>query len=133
MPFSFHSLAIKIKTLKLCLLLTIISQTLTGCTLFSAALNRDYIESVFKRQNAISSHIMLMSESELSNVDYDALLQAESEMQRECRLLNQAAQASIDQQNSNLSFKKQVTDSVEDCDDSLQKVEELLESFNIEE
>ena len=134
MQFFSDSLAIKIKKLNTYLLFTIISsQILSGCTLFSAALNRDYIESVFKRQNAISSHIMLISETELSKTDYEKLLQAESEMQRECRLLNQAAQESMDQQDSNLRFKKQVTDSVEDCNASLQEVESFLENLNIEE
>lgn len=93
----------------------------------------EYIESVFKRQNAISSQVMMLPDTELSSENYEILLHAEAKMQQDCQLLNQYAVKEINQESTSLVFKKQVKDSAVGCDLSIEKVESLLDNFEIDE
>lgn len=91
----------------------------------------EYVESVFKRQNAISTQVMMLPETELNAEDYEALLQAEAQMQKDCKLLNEYALKEMDNESTTLMFKKQVKDSAEGCDLSIQEVEELLDDLDL--
>jgi hypothetical protein len=93
----------------------------------------EYVESVFKRQNAISTQVMMLPDTELSTENYETLLKAESTMQRDCQLLNDYARKEINQESISLLFKKQVKDSAKGCDLSIEIVESLLEDFDIDE
>lgn len=117
------------------LLLNVVS--LTGCAIFNNLFayqsTAEYVESVFKRQNAISTQVMMLPETELDAEDYEELLQAEAKMQRDCKLLNDYAVKEMDRESTSLSFKKQVRDSAEGCDLSIEDVESLLEDFDLDE
>lgn len=113
------------------------SEILTGCSLLSDIWEQDtiaeYGESVFRRQNVITSQIMMLSESELSPENSQKLQQAEAQMQKDCKLLNEYANREMDKANIDLLFKKQVRDSIQGCDASIQKMEVLLRQLGIEE
>jgi len=117
-----------LKCLSFCLLLSL----LNGCATFGYASTADYVESVFKRQNAISTLIMMLSDSDLSAKDYDSLLQTEAKMQQACRLLNSYAIKEMSHESTSLLFKKQVKDSAENCEASTDDVESLLDDLDIE-
>jgi hypothetical protein len=110
---------------------------LLGCSLFNDLLTQDalaeYGESVFRKQNLITSKIMLLSESELSIENTQKLQQAESQMQQACRLLNEYATKEMDKANIDLLFRKQVKDSIKGCDLSIQQMGILLSQLGIEE
>lgn len=113
------------------------SECLTGCSLLSDIWEQDtiaeYGESVFRKQNVITSQIMMLSESELSPENSQKLQQAEAQMQKDCKLLNEYATREMDKANIDLLFQKQVRDSIQGCDDSIQKMEVLLGQLGIEE
>ncbi len=94
----------------------------------------DYGTSVFKRQNALSTEIMMIDdEMLLSKEDMDELLEVEMEMQQACRLLNEYALKEMDHEPISLLFKKQANDSVDDCAESISDVESLLEDVEIDD
>ncbi|MCK5925578.1 MAG: hypothetical protein KAG10_06780 [Methylococcales bacterium] len=94
----------------------------------------DYGKSVFKRQNALSTEIMMIDgEMLLSEDDMDELLDEEAEMQKACRLLNDYALKKINKESISLLFKKRANDSIEDCADSIGNVESLLEDLEIDD
>ncbi len=117
--------------------LLLATNALTGCAVFHDVFGyqstAEYVESVFKRQNAISTQVMMLPETELEPDDYDELLKAEVQMQKDCKLLNDYAVKEMNNESTSLMFKKQVRDSAEGCDDSVQEVEELLEDFDLDE
>lgn len=112
------------------------SEFLTGCSLFQDIWEQDsiaeYGESVFRRQNLITSQIM-MSEVELSAANTQKLQQAETQMQKDCKLLNEYASREMDNASMDLLFQKQVRDSIPGCDASIQKIEVLLKQLKIKE
>ncbi|NOQ34842.1 MAG: hypothetical protein GQ569_03000 [Methylococcaceae bacterium] len=109
---------------------------LTGCAVFNEIFEyestAEYVESVFKRQNAISTQVMMLSGTELEADEYEELLQAEAKMQQDCKLLNDYAVKEMDRESTSLLFKKQVKDSAEGCDLSIEEVESLLEDFDLD-
>ena len=117
-----------------CLLL-IINGFLTGCSLFQDMLQQDsiaeYGEAVFRKQNLITSQVMLLPETELSAENYQKLQQAESQMQKECKLLNEYATREMDKAHIDLLFQKQVRDSISGCDASIHTIETLLNQLGI--
>jgi hypothetical protein len=118
----------------LCLLMSL--QMLTACTVFGEVLayqsTVEYVESIFKQQNALSAEIMMLSdESGILADDLDELLEEEAVMLKECRLLNEYAIKEMNHEAISLFFKKRVKDSVEDCADSIEDVESLLEDLEI--
>ena len=76
---------------------------------------------------------MMMSESELSQINYQKLQQAEAQMQKDCKLLNEYAVREMDKTSIDLLFQQQVKESVNDCDVSIQKMEALLVNLGIKE
>lgn len=118
-------------------LTTVSSLLLCSCSLFSDILSQDalaeYGESVFRKQNLITSKVMLLSESELSATDFQKVQQAESQMQQACHLLNEYAQREMDNKTSDLLFRKQVKDSIKGCDVSIQQIDLLLTQLGITE
>lgn len=119
-------------------LLFVNTTVLTACSLFQDIWHQDeiaeYGESVFRRQNLITSQIMMLSEeSKLSVADSQKLQQAEAQMQKDCKLLNEYATREMENTNIDLLFKKQVKDSIQGCDLSIQKMESLLKELNIKE
>ena len=94
----------------------------------------DYGERVFKRQNALSTEIMMIDdESLLSEADMEALLEVETEMQHACRLLNDYALKEMNREPISLLFKKRANESVDDCAESIGEVESLLEDVEIDD
>ncbi len=106
--------------------------SLNSCATFGYASTAEYVESIFKRQNAMSTLIMMLPDSELSAKDYDTLLQTEAKMQQDCQLLNDYAVKEMNHESTSLLFKKRVKDSAENCDLSVDEVESLLDDFDIE-
>lgn len=113
------------------------SEMLVGCSLISDAWNQDsiaeYGEAVFRKQNLITSQVMMLSESDLSPENAKKLQQAESQMQAKCRLLNEYATREMDKAAIDLMFQKQVRDSISGCDLSIQSIQSLLGQLGIGE
>lgn len=111
------------------------SEILTGCTLISDIWNQDsiaeYGETVFRKQNWITSQVMMLSESDLSPENAQKLQQAESQMEKECKLLNEYASREMDKTAIDLAFQKRVRDSISRCDLSLQAMQSLLTQLGI--
>lgn len=124
------------RTIFCALLVLTSSGFLSGCSLFQDLWEQDtiaeYGESVFRRQNLITSQIM-MSEAELSAENTQKLQQAEAQMQKDCKLLNEYATREMDKASIDLLFQKQVKDSIPGCDASIQKMEVLLKQLGIKE
>jgi hypothetical protein len=113
------------------------SEVLTGCSLFQDMWQQDsiaeYGEAVFRRQNLITSQIMMLSDSDVSEENLQKLQQAEARMQKDCKLLNEYATREMDKSNIDLLFKKQVRDSIKNCDVSIQQIENTLNELGIKE
>ncbi len=118
-------------------LLFVGTNLLTSCSLLTDLWRQDeiaeYGEAVFKKQNLLTSQIMLLSDSELSAQDLQTLQTAEAQMQKECKLLNEYAQREIDAQSTDLVFRNQVKNSIQGCDASIQKIETTLNKLGIEQ
>ncbi len=110
---------------------------LTGCSLISDIWQQDtiaeYGEKVFRKQNLITSQVMMLSESDLSPKNSQKLQQAESKMQKDCKLLNEYASREMDKATIDLLFQKQVRDSISGCDASIQSIQLLLEQLGLKE
>lgn len=109
----------------------IVSLTLNGCATFGYTSTADYVEAVFRRQNAIATQVMMLTDIELSTEDEDELLQAETQMLQNCRLLNAYAVKEMNHESTSLLFKKRVKDSAESCDESVDEIESLLDDFDL--
>jgi hypothetical protein len=118
-------------------ILVLTGMSLNGCSLFQDMVEQDniaqYGEAVFRKQNEITSQIMMLSEAELSKEQYQKLQQAESQMQKNCQLLNEYASREMDKSSIDLVFKKRVRDSIENCDLSIQQIEHTLIELGINE
>lgn len=110
---------------------------LTGCSLISDMWQQDsitkYGETVFRKQNLITSQVMMLSEADLSPENSQKLQQAESKMQTDCKLLNEYATREMDKETSDLVFQKRVRDSISGCDASIQAIQSLLGQLGIKE
>lgn len=113
------------------------SEFLTGCSLISDAWNQDsiaeYGETVFRKQNLLTSQVMMLSDADLSPENSQKLQQAESKMQKDCKLLNEYATREMDKAAIDLVFQKQVRDSISGCDASIQSIQSLLGQLGIAE
>jgi C-terminal processing protease CtpA/Prc len=109
----------------------------SGCSLLGDLWQQDeiaeYGETVFRKQNLLTSQVMMLSESELSEQNQQRLQQAEARMQEDCKLLNEYATREMDAENIDLLFRKQVKDSIKGCDMSIQKMEATLLELGIQE
>jgi len=99
-----------------------------GCVFIESIAQDDelaaYAESVFRRQNSITSTIMMMSEDDI--VDEKQLTQAEMKMYEACRLLNEYSSREMDGESMGVLFRRKVKFSIKGCDESIQKVEAIL-------
>ncbi len=110
---------------------------LSGCSLMSDWWQQDeiaqYGENVFRKQNVLTSQVMMLSEADLSEHNQQRLQQAEAQMQAACKLLNEYATREMDAEKIDLLFQKQVKDSIKGCDTSIQKMEATLLELGIED
>ena len=115
--------------------LILLSITLSGCAppFFGGygeqGMSREeftqYVESVFRLQNSISSEVMILPEGDDSK-KYQALLQAEQHMREACRPLNEYASRDIDGLSIGLFLRRRVEKSAIDCERKAQEVKSLL-------
>ncbi len=86
----------------------------------------DYAESVFRRQNQLSSRLMMLNDD--ADEDNDVFDVADQEMRDACHLLNEYAEREISGESMGWRFKSKVQDSIEGCDKSVQRMEVLFEN-----
>ena len=86
-----------------------------------------YAESVFRRQNSITTTIMMQYEDELP--EDSQLNQAEMAMYEACKLLNEYSSREMDGEPMGVLFKRKVKASIKGCDESILKVEAILANF----
>lgn len=114
-----------------------LSNGLTGCSLLADLWQQDeiaeYGETVFRKQNLITSQVMMLSETELSEQNQQKLQQAEARMQKDCKLLNEYATREMDAVSIDLAFRRQVKESIKGCDLSIQRIEATLLELGIKE
>ncbi|WP_150048304.1 MULTISPECIES: hypothetical protein [Methylomonas] len=84
-----------------------------------------YAESVFRRQNELSSRLMMLSASNLLQ-DTEQLDDAEHAMNDACHLLTEYAERENAGESISLMFKRQVKDSIEVCDLQIHQLEQML-------
>ena len=120
---------INLKSYSICLLLL----TLEGCATFGYTSTAEYVEAIFKRQNAMATQVMMLTDIEFSAEDEEELLQAETQMLQDCRLLNAYAVKEMNHESTSLLFKKRVKDSAEGCDESVDELESLLDDFDLDD
>jgi len=94
----------------------------SGYTSFSS-----YAEAVFRHQNEVSSRLMMLTESE-QLPDDEEFTDTEEAMTDACELLNDYAEHQLSKDSMGWRFKRKVQDSVEKCDQSIQRMEQLLKS-----
>ncbi len=115
--------------------LLLVFSNLTGCALIADFWQQDILaaqgEAVFRRQNEMTSQVMLLSETELSAPELQKLQQAEARMQQDCHLLNDYARREIEDESMDLSFQQQVKNSIQGCEASIQKIEATLTELGI--
>lgn len=106
---------------------------LSGCMLLDAQQELDdfsaYAEKVFLHQNAMTDQILEAADS-LTSAQYTQLSQAELKMHDACQLLNEYAIRERDGLERGLLFRNRVRLSIRGCDESLVKVQQLLQSMN---
>jgi hypothetical protein len=108
---------------------------LTGCALIADFWQQDALaaqgEAVFRRQNEMTSQVMLLSETELSESELQKLQQTEARMQQDCHLLNEYARREMEDESMDLAFQNQVKNSISACEASIQKIEATLTELGI--
>lgn len=83
----------------------------------------DYAESVFRRQNQLSSRLMMLNDDAEEAEIFEV---ADQEMRDACHLLNEYAEREMSGESMGLRFKSKVQDSIEACDKSVQRMEVLF-------
>lgn len=100
---------------------------LLGCA--SAPINSghnsfaDYAESVFRRQNQLSSRLMMLNDDAEETEIFEV---ADQQMRDACHLLNEYAEREMSGEIMSWRFKSKVKDSVESCEKSVQRMEVLF-------
>ncbi len=89
-----------------------------------------YAEDIFRRQNQITSRILMLSEDGVEVENMDDLLEAEQELEDACQLLNEYAVRERDGVAMGFLFKRKVQNSVEDCEDAIHDVESMLKDVS---
>lgn len=87
-----------------------------------------YAEAVFRHQNQVTSRVMMLNEAD-QLPDSDELEQAEDRMSDACELLNEYAERQSDRESMGWHFKTRVQYSVQGCDDSISRLEKLLDAL----
>jgi flagellar motor protein MotB len=105
--------------------------TLSGCSLpFMQGQTKEefarYVESVFKLQNGMTSQIMALGDSDTKPRNFDALLQAEQDMQKRCEALNEYANRESEGESVGLALQTRVAQSAKDCEAAAKNVQTLL-------
>ena len=85
---------------------------------------REDAESLFRRQNAVISQVMILTMDE----ENQALAEAEKAMQDACAELNAYAVRLRDGLGDNLIQQQQVFNSLDECEEATQRLELLLQS-----
>lgn len=85
----------------------------------------DYAEAVFRHQNKLISHIMMLSDTDVLPDD-NRLENAEESMNDACHLLNEYAEHESNGESMGLFFKHRVQASIENCDHNVKKLEALV-------
>lgn len=102
-----------------------------GCAEIETIGNNDeiaaYAEAVFRRQNAATSRIMMSMDDELHNDP--RLRRAELAMYDACKLLNEYSSREMDGEAMGVMFKRKVRASIQGCDQSIERVERILEDY----
>ena len=83
----------------------------------------DYVESVFRLQNSVTSELMLLDSDERQTV----LLQAEQMMRTDCAALNEYATRDSDGLTIGLALSRRVAQSVAQCEKAALHLKLLLE------
>ncbi len=90
----------------------------------------EYTEALFRRQNQASSSLMILSEEEFSDEDYQTLLLAEQEMHNACGSLNEYASILSEDSNPGILLRNKVYRSLDECDSATQNLEFLLQQLD---
>ena len=111
------------------LLITIL---LSGCGLLfgeNGQNNEDfaqYVERVFRLQNSLSSQIIALTDEDDKPANFDALLQAEQTMRKQCEALNDYATLDSEGGSPSLALKTQVAQSAKSCESSAKQLQILM-------
>lgn len=116
------------------LIALLITMLLSGCSLFfggNGQNNEDfaqYVERVFKLQNGLSSQLIALSDEDEDDkpANFEALLQAEQNMRKQCEALNQYATLDSDGASASLALKAQVAESAKSCEASAKQLQILM-------
>ncbi len=81
-----------------------------------------YVETVFKMQNSMTSEMMAITDAN-ANAD---LVQADQKMQEVCAPLNEYAVREVDKLNIAISLLRRVEEAAVACEKAAQKVQTLL-------
>lgn len=85
-----------------------------------------YVEQVFKLQNSMTTQIMALGDEEEKPKNFDAILQSEQQMQKQCAALNEYATRDIDGVEVDLALKTRVADSAKTCEAAAKNTQKLL-------
>ncbi len=86
-----------------------------------------HAEDVFRRQNKMTSEILMMSEEDVDEEKYSQLLRAEQNLQAACKLLNEYAVRERDGLETGFVFKREVKNSIEMCEKSIEEAKSVLD------
>jgi hypothetical protein len=107
----------------------------SGCTHYYVTPDdfKEHVFDVFKRQNNAIGEVMILTEDEMDNADYDRLLEAEKRMLEACKPLNEYAVLKRDDLNTDLFLYQEAMNAAGDCEDSTSAMETILQKFNDED
>ncbi|MGR9052508.1 MAG: hypothetical protein ACU84J_07660 [Gammaproteobacteria bacterium] len=86
----------------------------------------EYVESVFKFQNQMTSKVMMLTAGADDLSDYEEIFIAEQRMQEQCEPLNEYAALEADGGNIGFFLRRRVEKTAEICDRAAHRVENLL-------
>ncbi len=114
------------------LLIFCASANLSGCAVVESIGHTEalaaYAESVFRRQNAMTTAVMMLYEDEIP--EESELSRAETAMYDACRLLNEYSTREMEGESMGVLFRRKVKASLKACDQSIQTLESLLDEKN---
>ncbi|MDO9423537.1 MAG: hypothetical protein Q7T40_05045 [Methylobacter sp.] len=84
-----------------------------------------HVEEVFRLQNRMTSEVMMLLETEETR-KYQALMQAEQQMQQICADLNEYVSRDMDGLSSGLFLRRRVEKSAVDCEQAALVIKSLL-------
>ncbi len=115
------------------LIALLITMLLSGCSLPFFGDNgqnseefAQYVERVFKLQNGLSSQLMALADEDDKPANYEALLQAEQNMRKQCEALNEYATLDSEGSSTGLALKTQVAQSAKGCEASAKQLQLLM-------